>query len=332
MKAIVALALLAAALLLFHDTLIIAFGGLLTAVLLNACTGALLRHLPLPRWAALSLVIGITGCAAAAAVAYGGNLFTRQYAALQVALPIAVQQAIQTVQTGPLGGFFAANAASAQSMAGGALSLAQRASGMISSTLALVLSIGVMAFVGICIAAEPDLYRRGFLALIPTKQRAKAGALLDAVGGALRAWLVARLISMFAIAIMSGIGLTMLHIPYAVALAALAGLLAFVPNVGAFVAGIPSVLLALAISPQRAGLVILMYWLAHALDDFLLIPIAERRIVHLPPALTILVQIGLGGLLGILGITFAAPLTATAIVTIRALQADDADANQRLTA
>lgn len=323
MRALAVLAMAAAALFLFHDTLIIAFGGLLTAVLLCACTDALLGKIPLPRWAALSLVIAVTGCAAAVSIAYGGSLLTRQYEALQVALPIAVQHAVQTVQAGPLGGLVPANAADIQSMAGGAWGLVQRASGMISSTLALVLSIGVMAFVGICVAAEPDLYRRGVLSLISLARRAKAGVLLDAIGATLRAWLVARLISMFAIAIMTGIGLTALHIPYAVALAVLAGVLAFVPNVGAFVAGVPSVLLALAISPQRAVLVIVMYWLAHALDDFLLIPIAERRIVHLPPALTILVQIGLGGLFGVLGVTFAAPLTATAIVTIRALQTDD---------
>jgi predicted PurR-regulated permease PerM len=54
----------------------------------------------------------------------------------------------------------------------------------------------------------------------------------------------------------------------------------------------------------------------------LLIPIAERRIVHLPPALTILVQIGLGAVFGVLGVTFAAPLTATAIVAIRSLRSD----------
>jgi predicted PurR-regulated permease PerM len=127
---------------------------------------------------------------------------------------------------------------------------------------------------------------------------------------------------MFAIAIMSGIGLALLHIPFAVALAVLAGLLAFVPNVGAFVAVVPSALLALAISPQRAALVLVMYWVAHSIDDFLLIPIAERRIVHLPPALTILVQIGLGAVFGVLGVTFAAPLTATAIVAIRSLRSD----------
>ena len=139
------------------------------------------------------------------------------------------------------------------------------------------------------------------------------------MGRTLAAWLGARLVSMIAIALFAAVRLTILQIPYSIALGIFAGVLAFVPNIGALVAGLPAVILALAISPQRAALVIGMYWLAHTLDDFFVIPIAERRIVHLPPALTMLMQIALGGTVGLLGIAFAAPLTAATIVAVRTL-------------
>jgi predicted PurR-regulated permease PerM len=50
---------------------------------------------------------------------------------------------------------------------------------------------------------------------------------------------------------------------------------------------------------------------------FLVLPIAERRIVHLAPALTIGTQLLLVGPAGIVGIMLAAPLAATCITLVR---------------
>lgn len=194
-----------------------------------------------------------------------------------------------------------------QSFAGNAFSLALHATGWISSTLGLIVAKGVMVFVGTCFAAEPTHYREGIVTLVPPQQREKATSVLNAFGATLGAWLVA------------SICLSLLQKPYSIALGVFSGVLAFVPNIGALVAGIPAVVLALAVGPERAGRVIAMYWIAHALDDLLVIPIVERRIVHLPPALTILMQIALGGAVGVLGVAFAAPLTAEALVATRIL-------------
>jgi predicted PurR-regulated permease PerM len=66
-----------------------------------------------------------------------------------------------------------------------------------------------------------------------------------------------------------------------------------------------------------------LFWLAHAIDDFFVIPVAERRIVRLPPALTIATQLVLGLASGALGIMMAAPFVAVAIVVIRRLVVED---------
>lgn len=316
---VVVLAALAAIIYLFHDVLLIAFGGVLFAVLLNAAVDALRSRLAMPRWLALALSIIVPGGLFVLALIYGGSIVVRQYDALRTAIPIAFSAGLQNLQNGPLGGLLPTTAADLQSIIGSAIGFAQRASGLISSTIGLLISAGVMIFVGICIAAEPKLYRDGLVLLVPSARRIKARVLLDDMGRTLAAWLGARLVSMIAIALLAAVGLTILQIPYSIALGIFAGVLAFVPNVGALVAGLPAVILALAISPQRAALVIGMYWLAHTLDDFLVIPIAERRIVHLPPALTMLMQVALGGTVGLLGIAFAAPLTAAAIVAARTL-------------
>jgi predicted PurR-regulated permease PerM len=60
-----------------------------------------------------------------------------------------------------------------------------------------------------------------------------------------------------------------------------------------------------------------LYWLAHSIDDFLVIPIAQWRIVHLPPVLTIAAQLVLGLAAGVIGIMMAAPFVAVTIVIVK---------------
>jgi predicted PurR-regulated permease PerM len=53
------------------------------------------------------------------------------------------------------------------------------------------------------------------------------------------------------------------------------------------------------------------------------LPLIQRRSVHLPPALTLVAQVLLGELLGILGLFIAAPLTAAAMVLLKMLYVED---------
>lgn len=321
-----------AVLVVFHDVLLIAFGGVLVAIVLDTFVRVIRSHIAMPRWSALLLSILIPGTLIVVGLVYGGAIIVRQYAALQVAIPIALQAGYHNLQAGPLAGLLPTTALDLQPLLGSAVGFAQRATGLISSGVGLLIGFGVMLFVGACIAAEPTLYRDGIVLVVPPQHRRKARALLDEMGGTLAAWLSARLVSMIVIAALAAVGLSVLRIPYAVALGVLAGALAFIPNVGAFVAAVPAVILALAISPQWAVLVLLMYWFVHTLDDFLVIPIAERRIVHLPPALTMLMQLALGGTVGLLGVAFAAPLSAAMILMTRVLWIDTFSASAALRA
>ncbi len=81
-------------------------------------------------------------------------------------------------------------------------------------------------------------------------------------------------------------------------------------------------MLALARDTTSAIVVIGIYWIAHFIDDFIVLPIAERRIVSLPPVLTVTAQLLLVGPAGVIGIMLAAPLAATSIVVIQRLWVD----------
>jgi predicted PurR-regulated permease PerM len=272
-------------------------------------------RLRLPRPLALGCSVALTGLAAVAAIWSVSILVTSQLDVVRG----GVAASLERIRATPWG----AMVPDLRSVFPTALDVAGRATGMITSTFGGLVSVAVGIFIGVCLAAEPAFYREGVVRLAPPTVRDRFRAVLDEVGATLRSWLFARVISMVALGVLVTIGLAALRIPFAPTLGALAGILAFIPNVGALVAAFPAVLFALAIGPERAVLVAAMYWAAHAVDDFLVIPVAERRIVKLPPALTILVQIALGSFAGVAGVALAAPLTATAIVLVRTLWVEE---------
>lgn len=299
-----------------HDIVLVVFGGILIGPLLRAMTEVAMRYTRLSSPLALPAVLTFIVVLLSAAFWYGGAAFAGQIASLQGALPAAIARIMEQARKAPWSPIVD-GLPSISNLLVNAAGLMQRATSMLSSTIGGFIAGLVMVFIGVCAAAEPSRYVNGLLAVFPARLQSELRHSLSEIGTTLRAWLVARLMSMAIIGILVSAGLTVLGIPFSITLGALAGLLTFIPNVGAIIAAMPSLAFALAIGPEHAALIVLMYWAAHLLEDFIVNPIVERRIVHLPPALTIVVQLALGTFVGLLGVALAAPLTAAAIVFVR---------------
>ncbi|MBC7772857.1 MAG: AI-2E family transporter, partial [Pyrinomonadaceae bacterium] len=80
---------------------------------------------------------------------------------------------------------------------------------------------------------------------------------------------------------------------------------------------------ALAEDPNKAMWVVVLYVVAQNLEGYLLTPLVQSEAIHLPPAITILVQVLMGLLMGGIGVLLAAPLTAATIVLIKRLYVED---------
>ena len=68
---------------------------------------------------------------------------------------------------------------------------------------------------------------------------------------------------------------------------------------------------------------IALYVGVHIIENNILVPMVQRRVMHLPPALTLSAQIILAVLAGFLGLLFATPLVAAALVMIRTIYVED---------
>jgi predicted PurR-regulated permease PerM len=198
-----------------------------------------------------------------------------------------------------------------------------RASWLISSTVAAVSGLVVVLFLGIYLSAQPRLYQRGFMHLLPRKGRPRAYEVLDEIGNVLRAWMLGRLVTMTAVGLAAGFGLWWLEVPLAFTLGMLSGLLEFVPYVGPVLAAVPPLLIAFNLDPELALNVLLLYGAIQTAENYLLTPLVEQRAVSLPPALVIFTTVLLAAVAGPLGVVFASPLTATCIVAVKLLYVED---------
>jgi predicted PurR-regulated permease PerM len=123
--------------------------------------------------------------------------------------------------------------------------------------------------------------------------------------------------------IIVALGLWLLGAPLPVALGFLAGTMIFVPYIGSILSAIPTGVIAASIDLTLATYVIALYIGVHIIESYILGPIVQRRVVNLPPALTLSAQVILAVLAGFLGLLLATPLVAAAVVMIRMIYVED---------
>lgn len=181
----------------------------------------------------------------------------------------------------------------------------------------------IIMFIGLYCAAEPKVYKSGFLHLFPKERRSRLAKVIDRMDDTLKWWLVGKFFGMAVIGILTMIGLYFLDVPLAFALALLAALLTFIPNIGPILAAIPAVLLGFLDSPHKALYIALLYIGIQTVESYVLTPLVQRKTISLPPALTLSAQVILGFSIGGLGVAFAAPFTAAAMIAIQMLYVED---------
>jgi predicted PurR-regulated permease PerM len=180
-----------------------------------------------------------------------------------------------------------------------------------------LLTLAVLLITAFYFALEPELYLTGVLLLLPPGYRPRARSILERAGQNLLLWSVGQVIEMGVVGVLAAAGLYLLHVPMALALAVLAGLLTFIPYFGPVMGALPALMMGLSMGWQTFFWVLAIFICCHIVDAYLVGPFVQRRTVRLPPALTVLSMTVLGSLFGPLGIAIAAPLAAVLLVVVR---------------
>jgi predicted PurR-regulated permease PerM len=129
-------------------------------------------------------------------------------------------------------------------------------------------------------------------------------------------WILGQIIVSFVMFITTWAGLLILHVPYALILGVIAGLLEVIPYIGPFLSAVPAIFIALLQSPASAFAVVVLYLLLHELEGYILVPkIMEKTIGTSSLAILIALLVGFK-LAGVVGLVISIPIAAAITVTI----------------
>jgi len=177
--------------------------------------------------------------------------------------------------------------------------------------------VSVLAM-AIYMARSPAMYREGVLSLVPPKYRQLARTVVADLHDTMRTWIWAQMFAMLVLAVLTGVGLWLLQVPYALAFGVFTGAVAIVPFFGTIVSTILPALLMLTISSGVHALAVLGLGVGvHLIEANVVAPLIFQERVSLPPVLTILSVLVMASVLGVFGLLVAVPTLAAVIVLFR---------------
>jgi predicted PurR-regulated permease PerM len=332
----------------FAATLFLVFAGMLLGVALNAMSNLLGRVIRLPHALRLTIVCLVLAGLLSGVVFLGGTTIAQQAKVLSDTIKsqlVTVKGFLEkngvdtsyfnlgNASTAPAVGSppseTPAPAAAPRNLPS-ASEFASSGGAIVSQTLKLLLgtvsAVGnffIVLFLGLTFAAQPSVYRSGLLFLTPARQRARATIIVDRIGETLERWLIAQILTMAAVFLVTWIGLALIGIQSSFILGIQAGLLTFIPTVGALLAGLIVVLASLASGWVAALSASVLFLGIHALESYILTPMLQRQALDIPPATLFAFQILLGVVFGIWGLALALPLMAIVKVMIDYFKAEE---------
>jgi predicted PurR-regulated permease PerM len=215
------------------------------------------------------------------------------------------------------------NLPSAGAIASGGGAIVSQTLKLLLGTVSAVGNFFIVLFLGLAFAAQPSVYYKGLLFMAPARHRARVTIIVDRIGETLERWLIAQIVTMAAVFFVTWIGLALIGIQSSFILGIQAGLLAFIPTVGALLGGLIVVLASLASGWVAAASAFVLFLGIHALESYVLTPIIQRQALNIPAATLFALQILLGVVFGIWGLALALPLIAIAKVVIDYFKADE---------
>jgi predicted PurR-regulated permease PerM len=330
----------------FAAALFLIFAGMLLGVALNATTNRLGQLVSLPHPLRLAIVCVTLALLLSGVAFLGGSTIAQQATVLSNTIKsqlVNVKAFLDRngIDTSffDLGSPTAGSPPSATAPAGTATpthnlpspgALASSGGAIVSQTLKLLLgavsAVGnffIVLFLGLAFAAQPAVYHNGLIFMTPARYRVRATVIIDRIGETLERWLIAQIVTMFVVFVVTWIGLSIIGIQSSFILGIQAGLLTFIPTIGALLGGLIVVLASLA-SGWFAGLSAFILFLGvHALESYVLTPLLQRQALDIPPATLFAFQILLGIVFGIWGLALALPLMAVVKVMIDYFKTDE---------
>jgi predicted PurR-regulated permease PerM len=286
------------------------FASIVGSIFLTAIADWIHTRFKIKQGVALALFIVVSFAVVALVVWVLGPNVTEQFADLQTELPLAAHSLLAQVEAHKWGQWLLRQSPGSEQVSSGFSFALTRIGGIVVSSATIFAGLIIVFSLSVYLSSEPGTYYNGLRRVVPEEYREKLDECAASVAQILRWWVLAKLISMTMVGILISIGLWIVGVPLAGTLGIIAAVMTFIPNVGPLISVIPAALLALAISPTKGLLTLMVFAIVFTLEGYVVTPLLERNIVRLPPAMTLTMQLLLATIAGPVGVALAAPFAA----------------------
>ncbi len=150
-----------------------------------------------------------------------------------------------------------------------------------------------------------------FLRIIPSGEKQNVKELLQEISVVIGKYIRGNVLISIICAVIIFLGLTILHVPFALPLAIFTGIFDLLPLVGATLGAIPALIVALGISPITFVFVLILYVAYQEVEKSIISPLIYDKALNLFPSISFIAVLLGGSLFGILGAFLALPIAAS---------------------
>ncbi len=181
---------------------------------------------------------------------------------------------------------------------------------IVSGVVGGIAAFATVGILTIYLLIEGPQVGTAFMRLLPRKDRLRARKLVMEIGAQVGGYMRGQLITSVLAGVFSFVTCWAVGVPAALALGALAAIADAIPLIGLLVALVPAALLALTVSPSKAGIVVVAYLFYHQLEDHFIAPKVYGAALGLSLSIIVIsILIGVE-LMGMLGAVLALPVAA----------------------
>lgn len=177
-------------------------------------------------------------------------------------------------------------------------------------------------FMTLFLVKDLPSYRRSLIGMLDNKNALRWHSISDNVITTTSRYMVGNIVISLICAAVYGLTAVLLGLPYALALAVIAGVLDMIPNIGALIAGIIIGIVALTVSPFALVVFVIVILVYQQVENYVLQPTIIGKAANISGFLVILSVLFFGALFGVVGAIVGVPITAAILIVINELTAD----------
>lgn len=183
----------------------------------------------------------------------------------------------------------------------------------IRSAVSVILGFATLPFFLFYVLKDSERLKKGFFSALTPGTAKHARNVVTIVEGVLGRWIRAQIMLGVIVAYFSFIGLLVLKVPFATALAILAGVTEVIPTLGPWIGGGIAVIVTLAMAPEKALWVAVLFVVVQLVENNLLVPKIQSAYLRIHPAIMVLLLVFGAYIAGFWGLLIIGPLVAALV-------------------